>query len=353
LVRRTPSAARNGRENTDMLTGRLCAAALIGAAAITSTPALAQDKVTLKFVTGWDDRFEGTPFVAHRYAKMVQEATNGRIGFRFSGPEVVKPNQQFQPTSAGVFDLMYSTPVYYLGTTGVPFAFFALPPDAALWRKRGYWEYTDKELGRYNQKLIALISGSNASNYYQIVLKEPLKKGDKPFQGMKIRGNIFYKPLVEPLGGSLVNLDGGEIYAALEKGVVNGAAWPVLGAVNFKFNEVAKYMLRPRFGYSPFTLTMNMNSFKKLSKDDQALLLKLGEQIENEVPAKFEKAMSDEVAKLKELGVQETTLDPALFEKVNRSFLKGVWNIAVNFNKKTKARVEALYEMAKKNGDAE
>lgn len=324
-----------------------------GAWLLASGPAVAQSTVTLKFLSGWDDRFEGTTFIARKYAEMVTKATNGRIKFRFSGPEVVKPRQQFQPTSAGVFDLLYSTPVYYLGTTGVPFAFFALPPDAALWRKRGYWAYTDKEMGRFNQKLIALISASSKSDYYQIVLKEPLKPGDKPFAGMKIRGNIFYKPLVEPLGGSLVNLDAGEIYAALEKGVVNGAAWPILGAVNFKFNEVAKYMLRPRFGLSPFTVTMNMDSFRKLSESDQALLLKLGEQLENEVPAVFEAAMNKEIEQLKKLGVKETTLDPALFEKVNKGFLKGVWNIAINFNKKTKARVEALYEMAKKNGDAE
>ena len=93
-----------------MLTGRLCVAALIGAAAITSTPTFAQDKITLKFLTGWDDRFEGTPFIAKRFATMVTEATKGRITFQFSGPEVVKPRQQFQPTSAGVFPSTRPTP---------------------------------------------------------------------------------------------------------------------------------------------------------------------------------------------------------------------------------------------------
>ena len=36
---------------------------------------------------------------------------------------------------------------------------------------------------------------------------------------------------------------------------------------------------------------------------------------------------------------------------MNDGFVKGVWNFAINFNKKS-PRVEALYEMAKKNGDA-
>jgi len=330
--------------------GICLAAAFVGAA---PGGALAEETVTLKFLTSWDKRFEGTRFIAHKYAEMVTRASNGRIKFTFSGPEVVKPRQQFEPTSRGVFDLNYSTPVYYLGTTGVPMAFYALPPSSKRWRERGYWDYADKEMARFNLKLIGLFSAGRGSDFYQILLKKPLAKGDMPFKGMKIRGNIFYKPLVAPLGGSLVNLNGGEIYSSLQKGVVEGAAWPVLGSVNFKWYEVAKYALRPRFGLSPFTITMNLDRFKKFSKANQALLLKTASALENSVPDVFDAAIKKEIATLKKLGVKETHLDPAVFERVNQGFLKGVWNITVNFNKKTKARAQALYEMAKKNGDAE
>lgn len=331
-----------------MLTG-VGIALLVGSG---SASAIAQESVTLKFLTSWDNRFPGTRFVAQKYVEMVTKASNGRIKFKMSGPEVVKARQQFQPTSAGVFDLLFTTPVYHVGTTGVPMAFYALPPDSELWRKNGYWQFVDKEYQRFDQKLLAMVSAGTKDHFYLLTLKKPLSKGDKPLKGRKIRGNIFYKPLVEPLGGSLVNLDIGDVYSALEKGVVDGAAWPVLGTVDYKSYEVAKYIMKPRFGLSPLQINMNLKKFNSLSEANRKLLLDQARKLEQEVPAVFDKAMDTEIAKLKDHGVKETQLDPELFKKVNKGFLKGVWSLAINFNKKTKKRVEELYEMAKKNGDA-
>ena len=111
-------------------------------------------------------------------------------------------------------------------------------------------------------------------------------------------------------------------------------------------------MMRPRFGVSPYTVTMNMKKFNKLSKADQALMLKIGREIEKTAPADFNAATLKEIEMLKEKGVKETHLSPEVYKKMNDGFVKGVWNFAINFNKKSKPRVQALYEMARKNGDA-
>ena len=315
------------------------------------TAAVAQ-KVTLKYLTAWDKRYHGTPLVAYKYGDMVKEATNGRISMKFSGPEVIKSKQQFQPTSRGVFDMNLSVAPYYVGTTGVPMAGFALHPDTEDWRKKGYWDYFDKEMNRFNQKMIGHIVGGTGADTFHVMLKRPLDKGAMPLKGRKIRANGFYKPVIIPLGGSMVNLNGGEIYAALQKGVVEGAAWPVSGAIDFKWYEQAKYMMRPRFGISVYTVTMNMDRFKKFSKADQALFLKLGHDLEKEAPPIFQAATEKEIVLLKEKGVKETHLDPEVYKMMNAGFTKGVWNFAINFNKKSKPRVQKLYEMAKANGDA-
>jgi TRAP-type C4-dicarboxylate transport system substrate-binding protein len=321
--------------------------------ALSPAKSFAQDSVNLRFLTAWDDRFDGTQIVAKQFAENVEKASDGRITFTFSGPEVVPPNQQFEPVTRGVFDLGFITPIYYIGTTGVPFAFFALPPDPALWRERGYWAFADKEMARFNQKLLSFVSGSDSDDFYQIILREPLPDTDQPFAGKKIRGNKYYEPIVVPLGGSLVNLPGGEIYSALEKGVVDGAAYPVAGMQKLKMQEVTKYMMRPRFGTSPFTVAMNLDKFNALSEVDRTLLLEEGRKLE-ELTARDFSTMADEtVEALKAEGMEETTLAPALFEKVNAGLKAGVWKTAVEGNKQTADRVGELHEMAKKNGDAE
>lgn len=322
------------------------------ALAVVLPSAASAQKMTLKFLTAWDKRVQGTPKIAYRMGDMVKKATDGRITMRFSGPEVIKSRQQFQPTSRGVFDMNLSVAPYYVGTTGVHMAAFALHADTEDWRKKGYWDYFDNEMGRFNQKMIAHVMGATGADAFQVLLKRPLDKGALPLKGRKIRANGFYKPVIVPLGGSMVNLNGGEIYSALQKGVVEGAAWPVQGAIDFKWYEQAKYMMRPRFGVSPYTVTMNMDRFKKLSKADQALLLKLGRDIEKSAPADFNAATLKEIELLKEKGVKETHLSPEVYKKMNDGFIKGVWNFAINFNKKSKPRVQTLYEMARDKGDA-
>jgi TRAP-type C4-dicarboxylate transport system substrate-binding protein len=339
--------------NTGAHEMKLHHATLAAAAMAIALPTAASAKnITLKYLTAWDDRVQGTPKIAYAFGETVKKATNGRITMKFSGPEVIKSKQQFQPTSRGVFDMNLSVAPYYVGTTGVPMAAFALHADSEDWRKKGYWDYFDKEMNRFNQKMISHVVGGTAPDAFHVMLKRPLEKGALPLKGRKIRANGFYKPVIVPLGGSMVNLNGGEIYSALQKGVVEGAAWPVQGAIDFKWYEQAKFMMRPRFGISPYTVTMNMDRFKKFSKADQALILKLGHDLEKTAPASFQESTEKEIGLLKEKGVKETHLDPEVYKKMSAGFTKGVWNFAINFNKKSKPRVEALYEKAKANGDA-
>ena len=192
-----------------------------------------------------------------------------------------------------------------MGVTAVALGAFALHADTEDWRKKGYWQYFDEEMQRFNQKMIVHAVGGSGADVFHVMLKRPVDpKSLQPLKGRKIRANAFYTPIVDPLGGSRVNLNGGEIYSALQKGVVEGAAWPVQGAVDFKWYEVAKYMMRPRFGVSPYTVTMNMDRFKKLSKADQALMLRLGHELEKEVPAQFDEGTNKELKILEGEGRQ-------------------------------------------------
>ena len=268
------------------------------------------------------------------------------------GPEIVKPRQQFEPTSAGVFDMNWSTNTYYMGTTSVPFPFYAMPPDPPRWHSSGVWAYLDKDYARHGQKLIALIGGGTKCNQFHIMLKRPFDPATS-FKGWKIRANAFYKDIVNPLGGSMVNLDPGEIYGGLQKGVVDGAAWPTIGALNFKWYEVAKYMLRPRFGCTITTVTMNLKSFNMLTSKQRNVMVSEGKKLEVSILAEADKMQEAELVKLKQLGVEETWAEKAQFAKLVRSRQKGLWELAMVFNKRSAPYIKELREIARKAGLAE
>ena len=64
--------------------------------------------------------------------------------------------------------------------------------------------------------------------------------------GKKIRALPSYNKIVGSLGGTAVIIPFGELYSATEKGVIDGLVWPAVGAVGFKFHEVAPYLGEPR-----------------------------------------------------------------------------------------------------------
>ena len=309
-------------------------------------------EVKLKFLTAWDTRYKAYDLVARGFQSNVAKASSGQIKITTSGPEVVKPKQQYEPTSRGVFDLNWNTAAYHIGTTSVVFPFYGMPPVPAKWRSSGVWDLADKDYARHNQKLVAILGAGTTCNQFQLMLKRPYdNKND--LKGLKIRANAFYKDLVEPLGGSMVNLNGGDIYAGLQKGVVDGAAWPVLGAVNFKWYEVAKYMLRPRFGCTNTTLAMNLDRFKKLTRAQRGIILEEGRKLELDILPKSDKLNEAEVADLKRLGVKETWIDKDRFAKIVKARNKGIWDLAAKVNKRSAPHVMEMRGVARKHGLAE
>jgi len=339
-----------------MLLTRQKLAKIVGTAmlaAIGSAPFATAQEMTLKMLYPWDDTTPSVGYIAKAFTAKINEATDSRVQFTYSGPEVVSPGQQFEPVSSGIFDLAMNAPSYISGTTGLPFVFFAMPPDAELWREKGYWDAADTEFQRHNQKLIAFVSETDEENAFHIVLREPLGDGDKPLEGKKIRGNAFYAPMVEPLGGSLVNLPGGEIYPSLERGVVDGAGWSVIGTPTLKLHEVAGYMMRPTFGTLPTYITMNLDKWNSLSAEDQALFLKMGREVEQEA-ASFSSVLVEEA--LQEMaagGMQMTTMSSELSKKLLAGSKKALWDIARNSNDQSTEFVNALHELAVIGGDAE
>lgn len=64
-----------------------------------------------------------------------------------------------------------------------------------------------------------------------------------------------------------------ELYTALETGVVNAQDHPIWVVEAFKFYEVQKYLSLSQHAFSALTLAMNLDSFNKLTADEQKVVL--------------------------------------------------------------------------------
>ena len=287
----------------------------------------------LRFLSSWDKTNPAVPTMADAFMKGVEAGTKGSVKFNMSGPETVPPFEQLQPVSTGVFQMLFTHAVYHYGTTGIAMGLDSVGGTPEQRRASGMYEAIDKGYQKLGMKLIA--AASSASTGYHIVLRAPVSPaGD--LAGRKIRGTPSYNNVVSMLGGSSVVLPPGEVYSALEKGVVDGAAWPAAGVLGMRWYEVAKYMLRPGFGYSTYLFLMNLNAWNKLSESERAVLTTEAKKAEETWHRQYDKMVQEEEAELIKRGMQITEMGPTQKAKLPSAWAEAQWDLAEKKTPETK-----------------
>jgi TRAP-type C4-dicarboxylate transport system substrate-binding protein len=312
----------------------------------------ARAETALRLLNAFDNRYAATTLLVDSFVTAVKEASKGDIQIRTHGPEVVPPFEQVQPVRQGAFDLLHTNSAYYIGVTSVSHGIQGLEGDPVQWRQLGIFDYVDKDFQRLNLKLLAIVPTTTPTSgigAFQGLLKEPIRPGDKPLAGRKIRGTPTFQPMLEAMGASMVFLSGPDTYPALQRGTVEGVFWPVIGAVDFKWYEVAPYMMRPTFGGATHMLLMNLTKFNSLSPDQQKILLTEGQKQESSAQKSMEARVLQEIEELKKRGVKETVIDPNIAAPFLAIFKQGFWQTAENA-KATPEEAKAFHAFARSKG---
>jgi len=305
----------------------------------------AASALELRVLSSWNESYPPRPKLLEVFLKNVETASKGDITFKISGPETVPPFEQLQPVSTGVFQLLFTHGAYHAGQTPVLFAVEAFNGDLKKWRETGVREEVDKYYQRMGLKLIALAQAPEGTAY-QIILRQPVTPaGD--LQGRKIRGTQTYGGALAMLGASPVVLPHGEIYTALEKGVVDGAAFPLIGVLDYRWYEVAKYLLRPTFGNLAHSILINLNTWNRLTDQQKQLMLAEGRKIEDLWFTEWVRLGDEEHRELLARGSQVTQMGEAQRAKVNKALADTLFQLGSQYNAKD---VGELREFGKSKG---
>ena len=310
-----------------------------------SGSALAQKAIEWRVLSGWTTENASVRLNLIQFVEKVNKRGEGKFKIAWFGPEAVPPFEQLKPVREGLFDGTFTAPAYHMGDVPVGNAgyFFAMPGREI--RKAGLLSMMDdiykKKANVFNAMAVTTGVG------FHIMTKKRVDKAD--LTGLKIRTSPFYDPLVNALGGSPVRIAGGEIYTALEKGVVDGTCWPAVGALDYKWYEVAKFQIRPTFGEDINMLLVNVNSWNRLPKDIQSLLTTAAIEIEEEGRAAYMKMLVDEERELKKKGVEIVTLPPKEAEKYLNTFYTRGWDeLCAKTDPENAARIKAVLDKLRK-----
>lgn len=230
------------------------------------------DKFRWKMVMPWT---KGLLFydMAQHFADTVRLASGGRLEIKlFSAGELVGAMESFDAVSKGSAEVLHDWPGYWKGKNEAFVAYSSVPfgLDAEgynIWLyERGGLELMQELYGKFN--MYVLPGGNGGQEMGLFSNKRATKMAD--FKGMRVRTPGWYMDIMNRLGASVTPLPGGEIYLALERGVIDAAEFSS-PAINYPmgFDEITKYVIQPGV-HQPSVqcgLAFNMDAWKKLPED--------------------------------------------------------------------------------------
>lgn len=281
----------------------------VGAAAATILPAgkvLAQGKVfKWKMVTSWAPGMPVLQEGAERFAKRVDEVTQGRIKIEvFAGGVLVPPLGVFDAVSAGNVECGSTASYYWAGK--VPAAqFFTAIPFGFTFDQMITWLLAGGGLELWNEiyaksNLVALPflnTGQQMAGWF----RKEIKSLDD-IKGLKMRAVGLGGKVMAKLGTAITLLPGAEIVPALEKGAVDAAEWvgPILDQ-KLGFAKVAKFYYYPGWQEpnAQAELMINKKAWDSLPKDLQGIMAAVAAELNDWSYAQFEVRNSKALAEMK------------------------------------------------------
>lgn len=302
-----------------------------------SAGALAQE-VTLRLVSA----FPENGIYVQRLLPWMQKVNaegKGVLQINFlGGPKAIPTFEVGNAVKTGVVDMALSTGAFY--TNVMPEADFLKLTQipVAEQRKNGAFDAINKV---WNEK-------GNTQYLARMVENQPFhiytnKKIDKPdLTGQKIRISPVYRDFFQALNASVVTTPPGEVYTALERGVVDGYGWPIGGIFDLNWNEKTKYRVDPGFYDAEVSLTMNLPAYKKLTDAQRNYLQKqlLALEAQNTFWTQYGK---DETAKQEKTGIQTIKFDAATSKAFHDKAYEIGWAGAAKQSPEVAARFKPLF----------
>jgi TRAP-type C4-dicarboxylate transport system substrate-binding protein len=176
----------------------------------------------------------------------------------------------------GVVDMAMSTGAFYTNVFPESDALKLTRMPVAEQRTNGAFEYINRVWNQKgNMQYLARIVEHQTFHVYLN------KKIDKPdLTGLKIRVTPVYRDFFTALGATVMQTAPGEVYTALERGVVDGYGWPIGGIFDLNWHEKTKYRVDPGFYDAEVSLLVNPDTWKRLTPAQRDFLTKQARALE-------------------------------------------------------------------------
>ena len=134
--------------------------------------------------------------------------------------------------------------------------------------------------------------------------------GNLEVEGLKLRGNAVYNAFfTNYLGAQVIDLPTGEVYAALQRGVVDATGWTQIGLIDLKWNEFLNYRIEPCFFSTDLGVIVNLDRWNELSDEAKQIVQDVAIQHEIDSVNALRAKRDEDFAALEEQGMTVVSLE--------------------------------------------
>jgi TRAP-type C4-dicarboxylate transport system substrate-binding protein len=294
---------------------------LVCIALAAATPLLAQaQETTLRVVSAFA---ENTTYVKNLEGmiKSLNASGKGTLQLNFiGGPKAMPPFEVGNAVRTGVVDIGMTTGAFYTNIMPEADALKLTQLPGPELRKNGAVDLINKIWNeKANMQYLGRVIDFTPFHLYLT------KKIDKPdLTGLKIRITPVYRDFFQALGATVMQTAPGEVYTALERGVVDGYGWPINGIFDFNWHEKTKFRVDPGFYSAEVSLVMNLDKWKALTPAQRDVLMKNVIALENANDS-WKKVNADDTKRQAQVGIQTITFDAATTKKFHDQAYDIAW----------------------------
>lgn len=268
-------------------------------------PAAAQE-TTLRLVSAFP---ENGVYVSHllNWVKQVNERGKGVVQINFiGGPRAIPTFEVGNAVKTGVVDIGMSTGAFYTNVMPEADVLKLAEFPIAEQRRNGAFAYINQV---WNEKANMQYLARMVENQpFHLYLNKKIDKAD--LTGLKIRITPVYRDFFLALNANVVTTAPGEVYTALERGVVDGYGWPIGGLFDLNWQQHTKFRLDPGFYDGEVSIVVNLDKWKSLTPKQREFLEGMAFELEQQ-NVRWTQYALEETKRQGGAGIQAILLDDA------------------------------------------
>ena len=288
--------------------------------------AAAQAAVTLRVSTCLAKTHDQVETYFQAFHDAFNEAAKGEAKLHYvGGPEVTPRKKQGPALKRGLVDMIFCPMGYFEGmvaeaglTSVTNLSTRELRDNGAIDQLQPVWK------DKFNGRILGWCCyGVDFHIYTTFKPRESAKTG-LDLSGRKMRSTATYNPFFKAMGAIPINMAAAEMYTGLQRGVVQGLAWPEGALAKYGVQKFLKYRVYPGFYRSGSMVVVNADKWNGLPKAVQDKLTEFGLAFEQGSEPILRKKADADNEKLWSSGLQKYELDG----EVRKAYLRTVYELA-------------------------